>query len=79
MKSRLWKQTTVVAAMALTGALVTGYGRTASARLIASPSGEDESFRGGRVLVGTWRVKVQTLQLRNPCQHWESVLVPAYI
>jgi hypothetical protein len=60
MKSRLWKQTSVVAVMALTGTLVMGYGRTAGARLNASPSGEDESFRGGRVLVGTWRVKVQT-------------------
>jgi hypothetical protein len=62
MKSRLWKQTSVVAAvaaMALMGTLVLGSGRTASARLSASPSGEDDSFRGGMVLVGTWRVKVQ--------------------
>jgi hypothetical protein len=60
MKSRLWKQTSVVAAvaaMALTGTFVLGSGRTASARLSASPS--EESFRGGMVLVGTWRVKVQ--------------------
>lgn len=62
MKSRLWKQTVVaaVAAMALTGTLVLGSGRTAGARSSVSPSGDDESFRGGRVLVGTWRVKVQT-------------------
>ena len=61
MKSNFWKQTSVlaaVAAMALTGTLVLGSGKIANARPGLSASREDESFRG-RVLVGTWRVKVQ--------------------
>jgi hypothetical protein len=44
-----------VGAVALTGMLVAGLGMTAKA---GSP-GEDESFRGGKVIVGTWRIKVQ--------------------
>ena len=72
MKSKLWKRiyaVTAVAAMALTGTLVLGSGRNASARLSATPSGEDESFRTGRVLAGTWRVKVQS----HNCQTYAPI------
>lgn len=62
MKSNLWNKTSItaaVAAMVLAGTLALGSGITANARLGPSPSGEDESFRGGTVLVGAWRIKVQ--------------------
>lgn len=58
MKLNFCNKATVMAAagaVALTGMLVAGLGMTAKA---GSP-GEDESFRGGNVIVGTWRIQVQ--------------------
>lgn len=74
MKSKLWNKTSITAAvtaMALAGTLALGSGMTANARLSPSPSGEDESFRGGKVLVGAWRIKVQlhNCQTNAPVGH----------
>jgi hypothetical protein len=61
MKSKLWKRISAVSAAAvlgLTGTLVLTSGRIANAQPGPFPSEEKESSLG-RVLVGTWSVKVQ--------------------
>lgn len=61
MKSKLSNRTSVIAALAAIAlaSTLTLSSRMTNARPSPSPSGEDESVRGGRVLVGAWRVKVQ--------------------